>query len=523
MAEICKTAHSELKALLEMTDRQTVAAAMAEEGYERLVYVPEQDRGFHSGRGGLVAEADEHSLFSASGAAGWTNCPGRPALEAGRKTSNDFADSGTASHMLAEMVIQDRLAGGSKTAADFIGLKINVKGRKTYTVDSDRAERVDTYVDTLMSYAQGPSVEVMAEQRVHYHTYLGVDKALAWGTSDGVVIIWGAPEVLSDVDGEGWFPPGDELQVHDLKDGQRRVEAQNNAQLRLYALGTLWQFEDLADFTRVRMVIHQPRLDHVSEELISVADLKAWAKQLPAVAPAVLDAYNTALSMRTEGRTDLEVGQALDAVGLLRVTETGCAFCDACAVCPPKIGNATEAFSGKRAAPEDFDDLTVDGPAEIKDYGSNYLARAYALADDVEQWLKSIRAEMAHRVLNKGETFDGVGVYMGKQGNREFRDKGEAELFVKTKVPAPIRALCYETKLKSPAQLEKALKTSPVTWASLQGLIWRAPGKPHIAPLDPTRKQISHKASAEDFEDLSAEDQPAERRGPAGHAKHPFR
>jgi hypothetical protein len=161
----------------------------------------------------------------------------------------------------------------------------------------------------------------------------------------------------------------------------------------------------------------------------------------------------------------------------------------------------------------------------VREYGGNYLAAAFARLDQMEHWAKAVRAEIDRRVLNKGEKFDGIKVVAGKKGRRAWVSETRADLFVKTKVPAPVAALLYKRVLLTPAQAEKALKTSPTTWARLQALITQADGKPAVVPTSDSRAAISHKALVDEFDDLTAEEQPApiHRGVSAGRDQHPFR
>lgn len=474
---------------------------------------------------------EAHSLFSASGAAGWSVCYAKPALEKGRKRSSQYADEGTAAHTLASWVLADRLDGGVKTAANWRGKKITVQRddgpARSFTVGDEMIEHVDTYVDGFMAMSQGRGVERFCEQKVHYHEYLGVEKRLAWGTSDGVAILWNAP-VLEWEGPNGviqLFEAGDELQVHDLKYGKGyQVDAPNNAQLRLYALGTLYEFGHLADFTRVRMVIHQPRKEHLSEEVISVAELVAWAASLRVAAPMVIAANKLAAELRAEGYEDLDIAETMLARGWLKESEKGCAFCDAAGICAAKIGTVSEATAGRRASADDFDDLTVDAEGEIRSYGGNYLAHAYAQIGAIEAWIKGVLAEIDRRVLLKGEKIPGVKVVPGKKGSRAFKDAPAAEAYIKSQIPAAVRSLLFKEAMLTPTQMEKALKkTHPAYWVLLQPLIHQAEGKPAVVPESDPRAAMSHKARIDEFDDLT-EEQPAPETGArAGAERHPFR
>lgn len=483
-----------------------------------------------------MAEA-AHSLLSASGADGWSLCHGKPALEKGRSTTSAYAEEGKAAHELTKWVLSDRIGGGKATAASFIGTEIRVKEydeqlgrwvRNVYIVDEDMAEHIDDFVDRFMLATRGRAVERFCEQRVHYHEYLGVPQDLAFGTTDAGAIIWDQPVLRWEDPTTGKvrvFPAGDELVVCDLKYGAGVMVFANTLQLKLYGVGTYWAWAHVANFTRVRLIIHQPRKDHYDEIVCTPEELIAAVEALRPAVPRIMDAMELAEAFRAEGLAPLQVGQALDARGFLKTSEKGCRFCDAVAICPANIAEVSEAVSGRAVSPEDFDDLTVDDAGEVREYGGNYLAAAYQRLDQIEHWGKCVRAEIDRRVLLKGETFDGIKVVAGKKGRRAWANPAKAEAFVQTKVPGPVAALLYKRVLLTPAQAEKALKTSPHTWARLQPLISQADGKPAVVSTSDSRRSISYKALVNDFEDLTAEEQPEpmHRGVSSGRDRHPFR
>lgn len=479
---------------------------------------------------------DAHSILSASGADGWSVCHGKPAMVIGRRTTSEFADEGTAAHDLTQTVLTSRIAGGDDTAEAHIGDRIKVETldeltdkviKRVYVVDAKMAEHVDDFVDRFMLLSRAKHAERFCEVRVHYHEYLGVPAHMAWGTSDAVAILWDQPELTwydPATEEDRVFPAGDELIVKDLKYGAGVTVWADTLQLCLYGAGTYWLWAHIANFTRVRLVIGQPRKDHYDEIVCTPEEMLDRVRALRPAIPRVLEALELAEAARDEGLASLQVGQMLDSRGFLKTSEKGCRFCDAIAICPRQIAENAEAFSGKAATADEFENLDVDEVSDVREYGGNYLAAAFTRLGQIETWSKAVRAEIDRRVLNKGEKFDGVKVVAGKKGRRAWTAEGEVELFVKTRVPTPIATMLYKRELMSPAQMEKVLKSSPVTWAKLQPYIDQADGKPAVVPISDTRQAISHKSLREEFTDLDAEEQAAPARGVrAAPAQHPFR
>jgi hypothetical protein len=221
----------------------------------------------------------EHARLSPSGAHKWMSCPGSLLLEQGiPDTSSEFADEGTAAHFLAACCLEQecdaafylnrQIIVGERDCHFATASENNTPTTRRFHVFDDMVDFVQKYVDSVRAYADGN--QLMIEQRVEFSDYVGVPDQ--FGTSDAVII-------TSD---------GEEIQVHDLKYGRGvKVDADNNEQLMLYALGALNEFGMVGDFKRVRMVIHQPRLYHVSEWVCSVEELLAFAEKAKAAATRV--------------------------------------------------------------------------------------------------------------------------------------------------------------------------------------------------------------------------------------------
>ena len=97
---------------------------------------------------------------------------------------------------------------------------------------------------------------------------------------------------VKSLDFSDWAPEGfgtgdciivadDLLEIIDFKYGKGvRVEAENNPQMRLYALGAIKLYGELYDIKRVRMSIIQPRINREpSTDEISVTELLDWAEK----------------------------------------------------------------------------------------------------------------------------------------------------------------------------------------------------------------------------------------------------
>lgn len=391
-----------------------------------------------------------HADLAPSAAHRWIRCPGSVPMSKGiGDTGSSYAAEGTWAHKLAEVRLSGRETLTEGEVADLVGLT----GETYDTAAMD--EPVRYYVD----YVQALGGDLFTEQRLSLTEITGEEGAR--GTADAVIL------------------RGSELVIADLKYGQGvKVDAVENPQLTIYAGAAVRTFAPMMDeeLQSVRLIIIQPRLDHVSEWTMTPAELEAR-----------LDTISKAAA---EARREMAAGDTAEwhlCPGLPQ-----CRFC-------PARGRCRELA---RFA------LTAAGLPEMKSavpkLDTNMIGETLGKLDLIQSWIDGMK-QVAEEELLKGRSIPGWKLVAGRAGPRKWGDKAAADRVLSEKgVPDSLR---FVRELISPTQAEKLAKEGKITdeqWQAVQGEITRSEPKPAVVPESDPR---------EPWTPLTATDYPDESKG----------
>lgn len=418
-----------------------------------------------------VAEKD-HAELGPSSWDRWSNCPGSVILSRGLpRTTSIYAAEGTVAHEIADRVLREEVA----EAKELLDQTFQCEGHDI-VVDEEMVDAVNFYVDYVRQLAPNDDDIILPEQQVPIGHLTG--ESGATGTSDSIVIASG----------------GKLMHVVDLKYGKGvRVNAEDNGQAKMYALGALHKFGAVyEDVEEVEIHIVMPRLeDGVTSEVLSIGELEEFKDEVELAAGAV-ELVESAMLQADD----------VEQVGLdfLVVGEKQCKFCPAASGCPAmKAHVSTSLATISDCTAEDFADLTLPKQAAKAVVGPEVPAEKIAeflrAVPLIEAAITAVRAE-AERRLFAGEEVPGFYLGVGRKGNRKWVDGAEEELKKR------LGAKAYEKKLIGVPAAEKAFKSKPRTWKKIEDLITQSEGKPSVCMVG-DKNPVYTPVSAEDFADLS--------------------
>ncbi len=201
-----------------------------------------------------MMQTNKHALLSASSSHRWLNCPPSAKLsETYGEVVSDFAAEGTEAHSLIEYKLKQAL---NLPAINPIS--------KLFFYNEEMEDCANGYVAFALELIQKVKEDcndplVLIEQKLDYSRFCDG----GFGTGDLVIIGNGVIHIMDYKYGRGV-----------------EVNAQDNPQMMLYALGALELFANLYDIEKVSMTIYQPRRSNISTFTLTTDELYKWANEV---------------------------------------------------------------------------------------------------------------------------------------------------------------------------------------------------------------------------------------------------
>ncbi len=371
---------------------------------------------------------NSHAILSASSSHRWMNCTPSARLEqefADRET--EAAAEGTAAHALCEHKLRRALKMRSRKPVS----KYDCDEMDAYT---------DGYVEFVLEQLAQAKLEcadplVLIEQRLDFSCWVPE----GFGTGDCIIV---ADKLLH---------------IIDFKYGQGvLVDAEENPQMMLYALGALRLFDSLYDITEVSMSIYQPRRENVSTWTISVNELNAWAE----------NTLKPRAELAHKGEGEYLPGP-------------WCQFCKAAVKCRARAEEKLRLARFEFAPPP----LLSDGEIE----------EILAKLDDLTRWASEIQAYAQDAAINHGKVWQGFKL-VATRTNRKYTDE---EAVVKAANEAGYHDI-FKKSLIPITEMEKLMGKKNFA-AVLGSLVEKPQGRPTLVPITDKRPALTNTGASDDF------------------------
>ena len=379
-----------------------------------------------------------HAVLSASSAERWINCP--PSARLGEQfedTASSYAEEGTLAHEVAELAVRRCFRQISEAEA----AKTLERLKSHELFDQEMIRHAETYRDYINEIALGVPAwikpYVAFEQKLDFSDWAPE----GFGTADALIIADGFLHIVDYKYGKG-VP----------------VSAEENSQLRLYALGALQNYGALFDVSEVRLHVVQPRLGSITSWSEPVENLWDWGNE---IAEAAKQAF--------AGSGELNPGK-------------WCRFCRAGALCRAR------AEANMDLARHEFKDPKLLEPDEI--------AEVMAKADEVRKWAEAVESYALNAML-EGRDIPGLKLVEGRSV-RKLEDQDRA--FNKLIQAGIEEALLYERKPVTLTTIEKIIpKDLFREWATTE--VIKPPGKPAVVPATDKRPEYKMSQAMNEFKD----------------------
>ena len=372
---------------------------------------------------------ETHALLSPSSSERWISCPPSVRMSEGiEEKPSEYAAEGTAAHSLCEYKLRELL--GYKQSDIRENLDYYNKEMEDYT------EEYRNYINELLAEHDGRKPLMFVEQRVDFSRFVKE----GFGTSDCIII------------------DNDTIYVIDFKYGTGvKVDALNNSQMMIYAIGALEMFDGIFDINHVVMTIFQPRLNNISSFEMTKDELYNWA--FTVLKPAADMAY--------QGAGDFKCGEH-------------CRFCKAKSNCRARAEYNLKLAQYDFKMPATLENIEIE----------SLLGKLDMLID----WAEDIKTYALDQAV-QGKKWRGYKIVEGRSNRKYTDEKAVADKVTKAGYDP------YEKKVLGITAMSKLLGKKKFE-ELLSGLIEKPQGKPTLVPESDARPEMKTAANAaKDFEE----------------------
>ena len=376
----------------------------------------------------------DHAILSASSSHRWLNCTPSARLELEfENTGSEAAREGTAAHALCEHKLKRALRMRSK--------------RPVSDYDSDEMEEcTDAYVDFVLEQYEAAKQTctdpiILIEQHLDFSCYVPD----GFGTGDCVII------------------GDDRLHIIDFKYGMGvLVDAVENPQMMLYALGALGIYDQLYDIKEVSMSIFQPRRENVSTWTVTTEDLKDWAE----------NTLKLRAQMAFNGEGEYHPGE-------------WCTFCRASVRCRARAEEKLKLAQSDFKLPPLLTDTEIEA--------------ILVQLPDLTKWANEILAYATDSAVNHGKEWAGFKVVEGRSTRKFTNEEAVAEA-----AKASGYSDIYKKSLITLTEMQKLMGKAKFE-EILGSYITKAPGKPTLVPVTDKRPAMDITNVSNEFNEITEE------------------
>ena len=395
-----------------------------------------------------TVEHSTHSVLAPSKAHMWALCAGslRMAKFFPDKPTQDAA-SGTCTHWMNEQDLK-----GITPVQEQLGKVLTFDGF-TFTVDQDRVDRAQSFVDVIRAE---PGTRLV-EQLMPMHEVYGVPDQS--GHADVITM---DPDMVI-VHPETGIPMHGIISAHDFKDGANLVYAKDNPQLLSYGASAMLEHDIIHPWGGLRVCVHQPRMHHYDEWVYSREQVAGFIAAIRPAAKLAWDLYNDTIELDQDKHLNPGYEQ--------------CHWCDVKGNCGKRAAQTVAKFAVR----------DVTEPLKLTDA---QVSEYFGHSDEYEDWIRAIRGEAYRRAVARRGAISGMKIVRGKRGARDWVDpvKAKDDLLLALPANIPEERLFKPKEILSPTAVEKLLGKS--TFKQFDDLITQSPGSLTLVPMHDRREEV---------------------------------